>query len=438
MNNRIASGVLLVCATLMSTTALCSPRHYEVHPTGNLKGAVASLQPGDELVLRQGTYTFSERIVLRLNGTPAKPIVIRAADNERVTLTQTSRWRNIVEVRDSSHLVIRGMHFTGGSQGIRLINSNYITIEDCEVSATGDVAIAANAGGTYEGLTLRRNHIHHTSGHGEGIYLGCNRDTCRVANSVVEGNYIHHTNSFHVSQGDGIELKEGSYGNVIRDNVVHDTNYPGILVYSTANNGPPNVVEGNVVWNSDDNTVQIAADTIFRNNIVLGNVSLQRHQSGRPGNIEFVHNTIISDRNGLDVWDISGPILIANNAIFSRGNALRLLSRNRDLVNVQGNVIVGRVLGTSSGFVRGSIADDMVDGHFRGQPPIDLSPSERSSLIGAAVEAFAADDDFWGQRRTGPSTAGAYHARAKDGTPQVTRGFKHTAEASPTAESQSP
>ena len=88
------------------------------------------------------------------------------------------------------------------------------------------------------------------------MYLGCNNNACRVANSVVEWNYIHHTNRASVEQGDGIELKEGSYGNLIRHNVIHDTNYPGIITYSTVGNGPANVVEANVIWNTNDNAIQ--------------------------------------------------------------------------------------------------------------------------------------------------------------------------------------
>ncbi|HKS55747.1 MAG TPA: hypothetical protein VJS12_10700 [Steroidobacteraceae bacterium] len=42
---------------------------------------------------------------------------------------------------------------------------------------------------------------------------GCNSDACRLANSLIEGNYVHHTNGPSVSQGDGIELK-----NAVRPN----------------------------------------------------------------------------------------------------------------------------------------------------------------------------------------------------------------------------
>ena len=52
------------------------------------------------------------------------------------------------------------------------------------------------------------------------MYLGCNDNTCRITNSLIEGNYIHHLRSTSSGGNDGIEVKVGSYGNVIRDNVI--------------------------------------------------------------------------------------------------------------------------------------------------------------------------------------------------------------------------
>jgi len=301
---------LWLCSGLAAVFCFSSVYGAEIGPTDDLEVAAAALSPGEELVLRGGTYFFDENVTITANGTAAQPITIRAKNGERPIIEQATTNHNVIEISGSSHLVISGIEFTGGSHGIRLINSDYITIEDCEIQETGDVAISANSGGTYEGLKILRNHIHHTNGTGEGMYLGCNNDGCRVVNSLIEGNYIHHTNRVTVEQGDGIEIKEGSYGNVVRNNVIHDTLYPGILLYSTLGNGPPNIVEGNIVWNVSDNTIQIAADAILRNNIVLGNVSFQAHQSGSPSNIEFVHNTVITDGSGIEVRNVSGPVLI--------------------------------------------------------------------------------------------------------------------------------
>jgi hypothetical protein len=306
------------------------------------------------------------------------------------------------------------------------MNSDFITIEDCEVYETGDVAISANSGGTYEGLKILRNHIHHTNGTGEGMYLGCNNDACRVANSLIEGNYIHHTNRDSVVQGDGIEIKEGSYGNVIRDNVIHDTHYPGILVYSTVGNGPPNVIERNVIWNVNDNTVQMAADAIFRNNIVLGNVAMQSHQSGSPSNIEIVHNTVISSGSALDVRNVSGPVLIANNAIYALGTAIRLISGDIGQVQVIENVGDGGTSGASGGYTDGNgIANDLLNGHYEGSPPIDPFPTVGSALIGSGNTDHIVADDFNGTPRSGSADVGAYKFDA-GGNPgwQIAEAFK--------------
>ena len=317
----------------------------EIGPGDDLEAAVANLSPGEELVLRGGTYFFDENVTLTANGTEAQPILVRARSGEQPVIEQATANQNVVEINGSSHVVFRGIEFTGGDHGIRLINSNFVTIEDCEVHETGDVAISANSGGTYEGLRILRNHIHHTNGTGEGMYLGCNNDGCRIANSLIEGNYIHHTNRASVEQGDGIEIKEGSYGNVVRDNVIHDTNYPGILLYSAVGNGAPNIVEGNVIWNVADNTVQIAADAIVRNNIILGNVAFQPHQSGSPSNLEFVHNTVISSGNAIDVRGVSGSVDIANNAIYAQGQAINLISGDLGQVRLTGNVGAGGLSG---------------------------------------------------------------------------------------------
>src|SRR5690554_1297904 len=253
----------------------------EIGPGDDVRAAIAKLEPGDELVLAGGHYVFDSRFNITVTGEADRPIVIRGKPGETALIEMTTSRQNVLEVQSSRHLVLRGLVFRGGSHGIRLMDSDYITIEDCEIYETGDVAISANAGGTYEGLLIRRNHIHHTNGTGEGMYLGCNRDECRVVDSLIEGNYIHHTNRSSVEQGDGIELKEGSAGNVIRHNVIHDTNYPGILTYSAMGNGPPNVIEGNLIWNSNDFGIQSAADAIIRNNILLDeSIGLQSHQNG--------------------------------------------------------------------------------------------------------------------------------------------------------------
>lgn len=421
LRNTARAGVLLSLALFGANASA-----IDITPSGDLRAAIAALRPGDELVLAGGTYTFSSRFGVTIVGTQQQPITIRAKTGEKPRIHMNTNAQNIIEVQGSRYVTFRGIEFTGGSHGIRLMDSDFVTIEECEVHETGDVAISANSGGTYEGLRLLRNHIHHTHGTGEGMYLGCNNNACRLANSLIEGNYIHNTDNADVVQGDGIELKEGSYGNIVRDNVIHDTNYPGIIVYSTVGNGAQNIIEGNVIWNSGDNAIQAAADVIIRNNIILGVVAFQAHQAGSPGNIELVHNTIINESSGVDVRNVVGPVLIANNAVYSQSSqAIRLISGSLNLVTLAGNVGHGGLSGASSGFTEGKgIGADFVNGHY-GVPPIDLFPKSGSALIGAASAAHATPIDFNGTSRTGTNDVGAYRY-SSSGNPgwTITAGFK--------------
>jgi hypothetical protein len=414
-------------ALLLAACSAAPAFAVDVTPSGDLRAAIAALKPGEELVLAGGSYTMNSRFGVTVVGTAAQPIVMRAKTGERAIINMATDQQNIMEVSGSRYFTIRGLEFTGGSHGIRLMDSDFITIEDCEVHDTGDVAISANSGGTYEGLKILRNHIHHTNGTGEGMYLGCNNNDCRVANSLIANNYIHHTNGPTVEQGDGIELKEGSYGNIIRDNVVHDTNYPGIITYSTVGNGPANIVEGNLIWNSNDNAIQASADVIIRNNIVLdGPIALQNHQAGSPNNIQIVNNTIITEGNGIEVRSVVGPVVIANNAIYSQsGTAIQLLSGNLAQVTVAGNVGHGGLQGGSSGFTEGhGIASDFVNGHYN-IPPIDVFPKAGSALIGTAAAQYVPSTDFNGTSRTGANDVGAYRYAAGGNTGwTLAAGFK--------------
>ena len=163
-----------------------------------------------------------------MSGTAQVPIIIRAKDGEVPIITRPDAKQNTINITNASYVVLKGLEVTNGSHGIRMDHSSFITIEECEIHDTGDVALSANTGAEYEGLQILRNHIHDTNDTGEGMYLGCNNNACQMFDSLIEGNYVHHTNGPTVVQGDGIEIKEGSYNNIVRDNVIHDTNYPCI------------------------------------------------------------------------------------------------------------------------------------------------------------------------------------------------------------------
>lgn len=384
---------------------------FEIGPGDDLRAAIAALEPGDELVLRGGTYTLAGRLAIDLVGTAARPIVIRAKTGERPRLDRPNADHNIVEIENGEYLELRGIEFSGGSAGIRIMSARYLTIEDCEIHDTADVALRANDTGTvYQSLVIRRNHIHDTGGTGEGMYLGCNNDGCRLRDSVIEGNYVHHTNAAGVEQGDGIELKEGSFDNVIRDNVIHDTNYPCILTYSAAGNGGPNIIERNVLWHCGDHGVQSSADAIIRNNLILSagsdGIAMQPHQAGAPANLVVVNNTILTSTNdAISIRGNTGTVVVANNALYAEnGRAIFVSGGSPGMITLAGNAGVGAA---PSGFANASLAD-LVQGHYLGQPPINLYPAEGGALVAAGAATHLPLDDFDRRPRNGVADIGAY------------------------------
>ncbi len=407
---------------LLALPASASAETIQAGPNDNVENIINGLQPGDELILADGDYQVNERFFVDIDGTEAMPIIIRAADGANPHFIQNTG-ENIWDL-DVSYVQIRGLTFSGGSAGLRFQTGNNVTIDSCEIFGTADVALRMNDGGQlYDNMTITNNHIRDTSGTGEGMYLGCNNNGCQLANSFISFNYVHNTDGPNISQGDGIEIKEGSYNNVISDNVIHDTNYPCILTYSTVGNGAPNIIERNAMWNCGDNGIQTSADAVVRNNIVLGaggaGIALQPHQSGNPSNLVVVHNTVINDGDAGAIRNATGSVVFANNALYSQNsNAIRVVGDDSNLTIV-GNVGMGAA---PQGLAAGDINNDFVAATF-GVTPANVFPAVGSALIGAGDANQVALVDFNGLPREG-ADVGAYQYFFNNPGWTLAEGFK--------------
>jgi hypothetical protein len=401
-----------------------------------------SLQPGDELVLHGGVYTQSCRRAITVQGTPQAPIIIRAAVGETPILTRPqppdySYPQNNIEIVNSYYLVIRGLHFQGGDIGVRFIGGHYITFEDNEVYATGNNAIAMNSGDT-DAFTIRRNHIHHTglldlsvgTTQGEGMYVGCNNASCIASHHLIEGNYIHDLRGTSSGGNDGIEVKVGSYANIIRDIVIHDTTigtcYPCIFAYG---GGPDvNIVERNAMWNCGE-AIQVVSDAVVRNNLILnsdvGITTAPHAQVAQMKNVAIVNNTLYGHSDCLYLrWSSATSMTLANNAIYCPGST-SVNAAGLGGASVRANYVEGGLSGAAIdglGFFDGGRATDI----FQDPPGFNFWLSPGVPLIGAADPAYLPPDDFNLTPRQIPSDVGAYHTGGQPANPgwQVGPGFK--------------
>ena len=450
---KFAPICLALCITTVATLqSVATATVYHLSPADDwfsvigCDGCTAGdlLQPGDEVVLQSGIYSDSRRINLFHRGTAANPIVIRAAEGANPIFERpfdpTRSTNHVLNLEGAQHLTLRGLEVRGGAWGIRIGSTlrdpnpafvpnslpdpgpltpamaAYITLENNYVHDTGANAITANMGGDdYEGIIIRNNELSNTGIFGEGLYLGCNNNNCQFHDGLIEGNYIHDLNGPLVDQGDGIEIKHGSYANIVRHNVIHDTRFPGILAYGTAGNGGPNLFEGNVVWGSENQTMQIAANAIVRNNLLFASryetFRSQNHQGATPGDLIIANNTIIADnQDAISIANtVTESVVIANNAIYSQSaNAIRLPSLSN--VTLAGNVGRGNVFPSLSQVefdASGNLQLDFEGLDWTG-PGLNAFPAAGSALVGAADGSYLPDDDFNTTSRSGTLDVGAY------------------------------
>lgn len=429
MLSRILPYILFVLA------GIAGAETTEVFPGGDLRGALLSLGAGDELIIHDGTYSTQQNggsyfLEVFWNGTAAQPIVVRAAAGAR-PIIQGDPSQNVVNV-NGSYFTMRGLEIVGGSHGLRLGNVDHAILEDLVIRDIEDVGISCNRPGhACDTLIIRRNEIYNTGqggGPGEGMYIGCNNAGCVVSNSVITQNYLHDLSG---SQADGIEVKTGSYGNTVSDNVIVGANYPGITMYGYAD-GPGrsrNVVERNFVWDTNDNGIQIVGQVVVRGNIVVASGANGIHskpsQGFDPHSLDIIHNTIYQAGDAClktnDWGNGDTSAVVANNALYcSSSNAVRVVGGLGQAV-VTGNVGVGGMSGISGGVVLGvSAAADM--GNVAGQ---NFWPTEQSALLGAANALYRSNDFNSAVRTLTDVDAGAYERNA-DANPgwQLQSGFK--------------
>ncbi len=94
------------------TTSAASAASWLVHDVAEFTTAASALQPGDEIVLADGTWTDA-RLLLKGQGTAAAPIVLRAQTAGKVVLSGRSDLRLAGSYLQVSNLVFRNGYTPG-------------------------------------------------------------------------------------------------------------------------------------------------------------------------------------------------------------------------------------------------------------------------------------------------------------------------------------
>ncbi len=364
--------------------------------------AIAQLQPGDTLQIPAGTYSVNQLWDITCSGTEQAPVRIVAKSGDKVVVTRPDNRQNVINVgmeKPVQFLLFEGLEITGGSHGLRLGAGNDVWFHRCHFHHTGEVCLSANSKDTKR-IFITENEIHHPGGTAEGMYLGGNDGSVIMSESVIAKNHVYECRG---SQGDGIELKQGSWGNLIAENKVHDCNYPCITVYGTAGK-KQNIIERNLCYRSKDAAMQVQGEAIVRNNILIGGDNggfVSTDHQGKTINLQVIHNTIINVNHAFrgGSWNDRDGMVLANNIIYSQTQNAFHFPNGSTKVTIVGNVVLGD--GQKFNSKVGNGLDDFQniswDAADLKPDKFSVAPKSKSYFAGSAE--YRVDEDYFGRNR---------------------------------------
>jgi len=370
----------------------------EIGSEANLCAEINRLQPGEILTLTPGDYRGPCRI--RRGGTAGSPIVVQGQSmTEKPRIIYAGQDSNVFEII-ADFVTLRGLKIGPTKRnvaGVRVLAHGGITLEDCEFSELGGIAIAATRT-SVDGLYVRRNII--TGSSATAMYFGCHDGMeCQISNLWVERNFIRGVDAVDPEIGYGIQLKLNTTG-VISDNVVAHTKGPGIMVYGSSDQRRPNLIERNFIAGSRQSSGVLVGGgpAQVRNNILSrnfqGGITLQDYADrGLLRKISVINNTSFKNELGEFVVPLQAPlseVLFASNAAATSDGAQAFPKRQ-----------IGLELRQNIDCTMSVCFADPLSLNFS---PIPASPLSRIAKLGAAALPL---DDYYGRSRNGRLIAGA-------------------------------
>ncbi len=397
-----------------------------------------TLAPGTIVHLKQGSYWLNGRLSLSgQNGTPSAWIGIEA---EGTVLVRNTAYDNVVQIANCSYLYLRGLdisHENGSAaygswalvDAIKFTgNCNDVSIDSCKLHDVGNCGISSQAP-LVQRITVWNTEIANCYC---GIYWGYYEDVNKryAHDGRIASNWIHDCPPADLDgTGYGIQLKGGSHGNIIEDNVlanVGGSTRAGICVYHASTNlaisTQPNIIRRNLVRNARNEGIYAIEGAVIENNIlsdcVNAGIRVTRRDTGSwgafYGRLSIRHNTVqrVMSANGvglsLQTNTFSAPFVVANN--FSLVNGAATQRAFEGPANFTGTASRNYCFGTTTGSNLGLMAANATNfmSHTFGNAGY-VYPKTTSVFLNQADQAHVAANDFNGLLRTGGTEPGAYH-----------------------------
>ncbi len=421
---------LLVAALVVVPGPAASAAQIRVTSLSALQSAMDKANPGDTIVLADGSYSAGSALSIKRSGTSAAPVTVAAEHTGQATITGSKTFAFASGV---SNVVLRGFKFRGsaklsvpaGASGNRLTRNDFqLTTDGNWVTVSGDDTVVDRnvfQNRTTQGVFLqilgpsgamaKHVHVHHNyfynhqfsgSNGGESIRLGLSDHQSYTANALIENNL------FEKADGDSEAISVKSSDNVVRYNTIRDSKG-----YIVLRHGNRSTVEGNVLFDSGirfhGNDHKIVANYVANSGdraIVFG--SGDEADSGptsklhdRPDRVTVAYNTVLGSSSVIDGdgGDFKPKdCVVADNIVKGTSGTLVTLPSG-STVKYEGNITFGGTAGIPSRSVDPKLVKDAA-GLYR--------LASGSPAINAGVGSYpSAAKDFDLQARSGAFDVGA-------------------------------
>jgi hypothetical protein len=206
-------------------------RIVNVSTSDELKSALLSAKPGDEIRLKDGVYKGKFVIGTNVPGTSTNPVTLLGSRN--ATLDAENVSTGYVLYIQSDYWTVKGITITNGLKGIMADGVHGVVIDSVRVTNIGE-----------EGIHLRKFSSHniiqnveisstglHTPDYGEGIYIGSAKNNWATYTNgnpdLSDSNVVMNCKIGPYITAECIDIKEGTTGGVIKGNFFDATGITG-------------------------------------------------------------------------------------------------------------------------------------------------------------------------------------------------------------------
>jgi hypothetical protein len=385
-------------------------------PFATLQAGANHTQPGDTVMVLNGTYTVPcngcDVVDITTSGTAAAPITYQAYPGQAPLVDSTNGWSGFSI--QASYIVVAGFEVAGGRQAITLsyARRNKNNLSNYRTSANG-IQVGCSGGAnppTYSHVTIENNYVHDQPGAGIAT---CYADYITIQNNISALNAYW---SPYASSGISIwEMRDTDsytgYKNVILANQSYE-NQEFIPFYAVGKitDGNGIIVDDNK--NTQSNNVPYGGRTLVANNIsyLNGGSGIHAYSSAHVDivyNTAYLNNQTKSLNEGQIFSNSGSDVNLLSNILYAAPNRTYYSNYNNDSTVLHDfNLLYSTTPKAGEKGMAPGPHDILGNPLFTSAGTGDFTLQAGSPAIGSASPSLAPTTDFAGNPR--PSPNGSY------------------------------